>query len=98
MKTITTIFILLLSSFIQPENEFCGVRNTSFEAGEDITMKVYYNTLGVYVAAGEANFTTSLTRFNNKPVYHVVATGTTYSFFDKFFRIRDKYETFIDTE
>ena len=60
-------------------------------------MKVYYSTLGVYVAAGEANFTTSLTRFNNKPVYHVVATGTTYPFFDKFFRIRDKYESYIDT-
>ncbi|MEO7314191.1 MAG: DUF3108 domain-containing protein [Ginsengibacter sp.] len=97
MKTITTILIFLLSSFIQPGNEFCGVRNTSFATGEDITMKVYYSTLGLYVAAGEANFTTTVTMFNNKPVYHVVATGTTYSFFDKFFRIRDRYESFIDT-
>lgn len=97
MKAITTIFIFLLSSIIQPGNEFCGVRNTSFQSGEDITMKVYYSTLGVYVGAGEANFTTTVTRFNNKPVYHVVATGTTYPFFDKFFRIRDRYESYIDT-
>lgn len=97
MKAITTIFIFLFSSIIQPGNEFCGVRNTSFQSGEDITMKVYYSTLGVYVGAGEANFTTTVTRFNNKPVYHVVATGTTYPFFDKFFRIRDRYESYIDT-
>lgn len=97
MKAITTIFIFLFASIIQPGNEFCGVRNTSFQSGEDITMKVYYSTLGVYVGAGEANFTTTVTRFNNKPVYHVVATGTTYPFFDKFFRIRDRYESYIDT-
>ena len=60
-------------------------------------MKVYYSTLGVYVAAGEAKFTTSLTRFNQKPVYHAVAEGKTYSFFDNFFRVRDRYETYIDT-
>lgn len=97
MKTLTAIFTFLLASFTQPGSEFCGVRNTSFQDGEEITMKVYYNTLGMYVAAGEAVFSSSLTRFNNKPVYHVIATGTTYPFFDKFFRIRDKYETYIDT-
>ena len=38
-------------------DDFCGVRNTTFQAGEIITFKVYY-TLGVYVAAGEATFRT----------------------------------------
>lgn len=77
--------------------EFCGGKNTAFNSGEEITMKVYYTTLGMYVGAGEAKFTVSLTNYNNKPVYHCVATGTTYSFFDKFYRVRDRYESFIDT-
>jgi hypothetical protein len=51
----------------------------------------------MYVGAGEATFTTNLERFNGKPVYHCVASGTTYSFFDNFFRVRDKYESYIDT-
>ena len=98
MKAITTILVLFFSSFSQnPPNEFCGVKNTSFQAGEEVTMRVYYTTLGVYVGAGEAKFTTSLKRFNGKPVYHCVATGTTYPFFDKFFKVRDTYETYIDT-
>ena len=56
----------------RPGDEFCGVRNTAFNAGEQVTMKVYYTTLGMYVGAGEAKFTTSLERFNGKPVYHCV--------------------------
>lgn len=89
--------MLLYSSFSYSQNTFCGVQNTAFKAGEEITMKVYYTTLGVYVGAGEAKFTTKLTRYNGKPVYHCVGTGTTYSFFDNFFRVRDRYETYIDT-
>lgn len=60
-------------------------------------MKVYYTTLGVYVGAGEAKMTTSLTTYNGKPVYHCVVSGSTYSFFDKFFKVRDRYESYIDT-
>ena len=34
---------------------------------------------------------------DGKPVYHVTGDGKTYSFFDNFFKVRDKYETYIDT-
>ena len=60
-------------------------------------MKVFYNSLGMYIGAGEATFTTSLERFNGKPVYHCVGEGKSYSFFDNFFKVRDRYETYIDT-
>ncbi len=97
MKTIATILILLLAFSTKAGDEFCGVRNTAFNAGETITMKVYYTTLGMYVGAGEAVFTTSLEKFNGKVVYHCTGTGSSYSFFDNFFKVRDKYETYIDT-
>ncbi|MEO6638404.1 MAG: DUF3108 domain-containing protein, partial [Ginsengibacter sp.] len=97
MKTITTIIILLFAFTTKGGDEFCGVRNKSFNAGEEVTMKVYYTTLGMYVGAGEAKFTTSLEKFNGKVVYHCVGTGTTYTFFDNFYKVRDKYETYIDT-
>ncbi|HEY8388250.1 MAG TPA: DUF3108 domain-containing protein [Parasegetibacter sp.] len=75
----------------------CGLKNTAFQAGESITLKVFYTLAGIYVGAGEATFTTTLKKLNNKPVYHVVAQGGTYSFYDKFFKVRDRYETYIDT-
>jgi hypothetical protein len=78
-------------------DEFCGIHNTAFVDGEQVTMKVYYSTLGMYVGAGEANFTTTLERFNGKPVYHCVGDGKTYSFFDNFYKVRDRYESYIDT-
>ena len=98
MKGIILVLTLLFLSATQDGgDDFCGVRNTSFKNGEQVTMKVYYTTLGVYVAAGEASFTTTLTRYNGKPVYHCVGTGTTYSFFDNFYKVRDRYESYIDT-
>jgi len=88
---------LLCLSFTSKYNDVCNIRNKAFSAGEVITMKVYYTTLGMYVAAGEATFKTTLERFNGKPVYHFVGEGKTYSFFDSFFKVRDKYESYADT-
>lgn len=89
--------LFTLTGFTTQNNEFCGVTNTAFKAGEVVTMKVYYSTLGAYIGAGEATFTTTLERYNGKPVYHCVGVGKSYSFFDNFFRVRDRYESYIDT-
>jgi len=93
------LFLALLLLFcvaLNAGDEFCGIRNSAFQAGEQSVFKVYY-TLGVYIAAGEASFNVSQENFNNKPVYHITGEGKTYSFYDSFFRVRDKYETFVDT-
>lgn len=101
MKNFLQFFLLPFSLFASPdvvnEEKFCGIRNTTVSGGESVTMKVYYNALGAYVGAGEATFTTKLTTFNNKPVYHFVGEGKTYSFFDNFFKVRDRYESYVDT-
>jgi hypothetical protein len=95
--TVLSILILLfLSSDLNAGDDFCGLRNTTFVTGETMTFKVYY-ALGFYVAAGEAVFRVNLERMNNKPVYHITADGKTFSFYDSFFKVRDKYESFIDT-
>lgn len=95
------IMLVIFSAFTQqskaPSNIFCGIKNTAFKEGEVITMKVFYNSMGIYIGAGEATFTSSLERFNGKMVYHCVGEGKSYSFFDNFFKVRDRYETYIDT-
>ncbi len=97
----SVMMLVIFSAFSQqsiaPTNVFCGIKNNAFKEGEVITMKVFYNSMGIYIGAGEATFTSSLERFNGKMVYHCVGEGKSYSFFDNFFKVRDRYETYIDT-
>ena len=95
-RVVIVLWLVLLTFPLTAGDDFCGIRNKSFQSGETITFKVFY-TLGVYVTAGEATFKTVLERMNNKPVYHITGEGKTYSFYDNFFKVRDKYETYIDT-
>jgi hypothetical protein len=78
-------------------DEFCGIRNTAWQSGEYINYHVYYTLAGIYVYGGEANFNVYPEKYNGKPVYHIVGDGKTNSFFDGFFKVRDKYESYIDT-
>lgn len=100
MKLIRVLTIILFASITFPlraGNGFCDVRNTAFNAGESLTFKVFYTVAGMYVGAGEAVFKSSLEKLNNVPVYHVVGEGKTFSFYDNFFKVRDRYESYIDT-
>jgi hypothetical protein len=89
--------VFLFSAQDSSNPNFCGISNKAFSEGELITMKVYYSALGAYIGAGEATFATTLERFNGKPVYHFVGEGRTYSFYDNFFKVRDRYESYVDT-
>jgi hypothetical protein len=97
--TLIVLMFMCLSMTIPhiPSGGSCSIKNTAFKAGENVNMIVYYSTLGAYIGAGEANFTTTLERMNGKPVYHTVGIGKTYSFFDNFFKVRDRYESYYDT-
>lgn len=88
---------VLATAKVNPADEFCGIRNTAFQAGEQVTFHVYYSVVGAYIHAGTATFTTTLGTYANKPVYHVVGDGKTKSSYDWIYRVRDKYETYIDT-
>jgi len=76
---------------------FCGLTNVAYKSGEKLTYKVFYNVSFMYVGAGEVTFTTSLEKMGEVPCYHVVGEGHTYHSYDWIFRVRDRYETFIDT-
>ncbi len=92
------IFLLVTIAFpLHAGDDVCQIRNTAFQATESITYRVYYTLAGVFIAAGEANFSCNIEQLNGKPVYHITGDGKTYSFYDNFFKVRDKYETYIDT-
>ncbi|MEP7256623.1 MAG: DUF3108 domain-containing protein [Ferruginibacter sp.] len=96
-KMVLLVTGLCCLSFTSGYDDLCGLKNTSFKADEEVMMKVFYSTLGVYIGAGEASFKTTLERFNGKPVYHFIGEGKTYPTFDNFFKVRDRYESYVDT-
>jgi hypothetical protein len=93
---IPAVFIFCLPS--KPEEDYCNLKNFAFKGGEKVTYKIFYTLAGMYVEAGEVVFSCALEKLNNIPVYHFVATGRTLPFYDHFYKVRDRYESFTDTE
>lgn len=99
MKKLISIFIWTLI-FVVPlraGDSFCGLRNTTFLDGERIDYDIFYSVIGLYVNAGTASFTTNIETLNNKPVYHVIGSGTSNTSYDWIFKVRDQYESYFDT-
>ena len=103
MKLVRLVCTLCLIVFMsamepqQPTNDFCGITNTAFVAGESVTFHVYYAVAGVFVNAGTAVFSNTLEKLNGRTVYHVVGDGRTNKSYEWIYKVRDKYETYIDT-
>jgi hypothetical protein len=92
---IVVINLSLLCAAFQTND--CKLTNTTTYDGEKLVYKIFYTLAGAYVGAGEATFSNTLTTYNNKPCYHFVGEGHTYSSYDWFFKVRDKYESYVDT-
>jgi hypothetical protein len=87
----------ILFSFSPAPAVNCGYKNLAFKSGESITFYVFYTLAGIWVHAGNVNFTATQTVLNNKPVYHVVGNGSTLPSYDWIYKVRDRYESYIDT-
>ncbi|MCB0707293.1 MAG: DUF3108 domain-containing protein [Saprospiraceae bacterium] len=72
----------------------CTITNTTFRAGEQISYKVYYNLNFVWIPAGEVVFNVE----GMDGQYHISAVGNTYKSYEWFFKVRDRYDSYIDAE
>jgi hypothetical protein len=69
----------------------CQTENSTFQPGEEVTYKLYYNLNFIWIPAGEAVF--KIADFGD--VYRVSADGRTYASYEWFFKVRDRYESYI---
>jgi Protein of unknown function (DUF3108) len=82
----------------QTSSAFCGLTNKAFKPSEYLQFKIFYSAAGfIKIGAGEATFVTKAEKLGNQYTYHVIGEGSTYSFYDGIFKVRDKYESFMDT-
>lgn len=70
----------------------CSVANTAFQGGEELVYKLYYNWNFVWMSAGELVF--RVNDLGNR--YHITAVGSTYKSYDWFYKVRDRYEAYLD--
>lgn len=87
-------FLFCLSFFAKAQ---CLSKITSFKEGEKVSYQIYYNWGFIWVAAGQAIFTTERATFANRPVYKLKGEGFTYPKYDALYKVRDKFEAYVDT-
>ena len=75
---------------LSPVYEPCSMENNTFEDGETITYKLYYNWNFVWMSAGEVTFKVT----DQGAEYHITATGQTYKSYEWFYKVRDNYSSY----
>lgn len=94
---ITTIFVAT-SAFSQTLRT---ITNTAFKRGECLRYKVYYDAiLTGKVIAGEADLEVKDENklIANRSTYHIVGLGLTKGTFNLFYKVVDRYESYLDEE
>lgn len=95
-----TIYLLTFSLliFISKANcqELRKVNQEAFVPGEQLKFRVHYG----FMDAGEATLTVSptLKTVFGKSCYQVIGEGKSVGAFDWFFKVRDRYESYIDKD
>jgi len=78
----------------QIEYNSCAISNTTFQGGEELVYKLFYNMNFVWIPAGEVVFKVQ----DQGAVYRITAHGKTYPSYEWFFTVDDKYECYVDKE
>lgn len=66
--------------------------DVSFQNGEELTYKIYYNLNFIWVPAGEVTFKV----FDEGAQFHYQAKGYTYDSYEWFFTVKDDYDSWVD--
>jgi len=102
---IVTVFILSAFTFLpsttQKDTEdinykYRKITNEAFGFNEKLTFRVHYgllNAAAVTLEVGE-----KLVEKNDRKCYHIKADGRTFSSFDWAYKVRDKFESYVDHE
>jgi len=88
------LLLTLISLAKASAQEFTKIAETAFKPGEMLHYKMKY---GIFTAA-EANIRVENTdlKFDSKPVYHIIAEGKTAGTFDVLYKVRNRYESYVD--
>ena len=90
---IFSIHIFLLQA---QNNSSCGVKNNVFKSGEVLQYVITYNWLLVWTDVGAVKFEAKTEKKNGKELLMLKGMGTSYPFYDWFFKVRDVYTSWVN--
>ena len=70
-------------------------KNTAFKPGEILTYRLHYGIVDAGIATMEVK--PDVKEVAGRKLYHMVGNGYSKGSFDWFFKVRDRYETFMDS-
>ena len=90
------LFLLTFSIVsVAQEKEFRVIENNAFMVGEKLTFDVKYGFVTAGVAIMEIP---KIKKIAKRKTYHIKFNVNSVSSFDPFFKVRDRYETYLDKE
>lgn len=86
--------LIFISTFIIANNLVAQNKN-AFTIGEELVYRIHYGIIDAGTATLSVKGSSS---FNSRSTYHVVGVAETNQTFDMFFKMRDRYESYIDVQ
>jgi hypothetical protein len=91
------LFIFILGHTLVRAQKEGNIREIAFKPGETISYKIYYHWHFVWLESGEVTFTAAVRNYFNVPCYYLSGCGSTYSKYDWFYKVRDTFQSYLDT-
>lgn len=92
------VLIVLNSAFTSREASTFSYRsqkNQAFTYGEKLNFRVHYGFINA--ASISIQVADQPIKINDRPTYHITAKGKTYSSFDWMYKVRDHFESYVDS-
>jgi hypothetical protein len=105
-NVITAVFLLLMlaPAGIQAQDSIIPVKYVEeipFQRGESGKYRVYYDswiTSGISAGVGIISIKDERREFNGRPTFHLEVIGKSVGLFNWFFKVDDRFESFVDEE
>ena len=94
MKKLFLILPLWLISITISAQKLERRKDTVFRPGEELRYRLRYG----FITAAEATLSVETTdvKIDNRSLYHLVVDGRTTGAFDVFYKVRDRYDSYVD--
>ncbi len=76
----------------------CFDKNFAFAESEILKYQVYYNWGFIWMNAGFVEFKVNSTEYQKRAVYHLDSYGSSHKSYDWLFKVRDRYQSYLDKE
>ncbi len=87
---------LLASAQDKKPAELRRIKNNAFKPGEEVSYVLHYGLINAGTATLKVEATDKLAF--GQPLYRIIGTGQTLGTFNWFFKVRDRYESYIDQQ